>query len=340
MSRIRFGVWAMVALFFVPLGGAQSYTVADLGTLANGATSGANAINNRGMVVGSADSGGGILHAYVWTAVAGMQDIGTLPGDNESFAYAVNDSGAVVGESESFTFGTHAFLWTQAGGMRDLGNLGGDYGARAYGINNSGQVIGFSYIAGNAENHAFLWTYATGMQDLGTLGGKDSFAYAINDSGEVTGYSLVPGVGYIEHAFVWTQAGGMQDLGTPKGETFSIGYGISPSGRIVGYSGAGTNSTGFSWTQGQGIRSLSTGQDSSASGINASNQIIGTFYFNYLPTAFVWSPSGHLQNLNDLIPPSSGWVLINATGINQRGQIVVGGTLNGAYRGALLTPMN
>jgi hypothetical protein len=37
---------------------------------------------------------------------------------------------------------------------------------------------------------------------------------------------------------------------------------------------------------------------------------------------FIWS-NGTLQNLNNLIPPGSGFTLDNATGINDKGQIVV-----------------
>jgi len=33
MIRIRFGVWAAMALMLVPLAGAQSYTITDLGVL-------------------------------------------------------------------------------------------------------------------------------------------------------------------------------------------------------------------------------------------------------------------------------------------------------------------
>ncbi len=45
-----------------------------------------------------------------------------------------------------------------------------------------------------------------------------------------------------------------------------------------------------------------------------------------------------MKDLNKQIPPGSGWVLIQAFGINNSGQIVGTGTIHGAEHGFLLTP--
>jgi hypothetical protein len=45
---------------------------------------------------------------------------------------------------------------------------------------------------------------------------------------------------------------------------------------------------------------------------------------------------GQMKDLNNLVPKSSGWVLDDATGINDAGQIVGSGTLNGQTRAFLL----
>jgi hypothetical protein len=45
-----------------------------------------------------------------------------------------------------------------------------------------------------------------------------------------------------------------------------------------------------------------------------------------------------LQDLNNLIPAGSGWVLNHASAINKSGQIAGFGTINGANHGFLLTP--
>jgi probable HAF family extracellular repeat protein len=53
--------------------------------------------------------------------------------------------------------------------------------------------------------------------------------------------------------------------------------------------------------------------------------------------AFLWN-DGVMSDLNDLIPPDSGWVLFSAAAINDVGQIVGWGLYNGAGRAFLLMP--
>jgi hypothetical protein len=45
-----------------------------------------------------------------------------------------------------------------------------------------------------------------------------------------------------------------------------------------------------------------------------------------------------MKDLNKLIPSGSGWVLEQAFAINNAGQIVGTGTINGKEHGFLLTP--
>ncbi len=46
-----------------------------------------------------------------------------------------------------------------------------------------------------------------------------------------------------------------------------------------------------------------------------------------------------MADLNTLIPRDSGWVLLSANDINNRGQIVGYGRRNGQKRAFLLTPL-
>jgi probable HAF family extracellular repeat protein len=337
MSRIRIGVWTAMVLILVPLAGAQSYTVTDLGVLPGATSSNAAAINDRGDVVGNSND-----HAFLWTPNGGMQDLGTLPGDIASYGYAINDSGTVVGVSQGEA-GNHAFLWTQAGGMKNLGNLGGHNWAGATGINSSGAVVGYSHLADNITTRAFLWTQAAGMQDLGTLAGfAQSAANAINNAGQVAGTSISAQPPYVYRAFFWTANAGMQAIGTLGKDQDSYALAISGSGRVVGDSGTlddGTSSA-FGWTQSHGIQSLDAGNQSVAVGINALSEIVGGCNFGNVSSAFVWTPTKHLQNLNDLIPANSGWVLREAIAINQSGQIAAYGSIGDEYHAALLTPTN
>ncbi len=73
------------------------YNVTDLGTL-GGETSGANAINNKGQVVGRADTRDGGYRAFLWQVGSGMQDIDLGSGARGSMAVAINNAGQVVGQ--------------------------------------------------------------------------------------------------------------------------------------------------------------------------------------------------------------------------------------------------
>ena len=53
--------------------------------------------------------------------------------------------------------------------------------------------------------------------------------------------------------------------------------------------------------------------------------------------AFIWSGTT-MEDLNNTIPVDSGWVLNEATGVNEAGVVVGNGTLNGQTRAFRLTP--
>lgn len=140
----------------------------------------ANAVNDRGEVVGSAAGNIG----FFWSPAGGMEDVGNL-GGAEATANALNNSSQVVGLSRTLT-NNRAFLWKSPGPMQNLGSLGG-FTSMAFDINDLGQVVGWSHTATN-QQRAFLWTAAGGMQDLGTLG-VASTAVSINNAGQIVGYS-------------------------------------------------------------------------------------------------------------------------------------------------------
>ena len=83
----------------------------DLGTL-GGTTSSANAVNDRGRVVGVSslkhDAG---QHAFLWEN-GRMRDLGTLPGDTTSAATGIDSRDRVVGWSRDDRGNSHAVLWT------------------------------------------------------------------------------------------------------------------------------------------------------------------------------------------------------------------------------------
>jgi probable HAF family extracellular repeat protein len=222
----------------------QSGKVTDLGTL-GGPSSIALALNERGQIVGSADTktrdrnGVWIQHAFLWQS-GKMSDLGTLGGAYAASCGAVdvNEHRQVVGACWSNTIsfgqcgnGQHAFLW-QNGKMRDLGTLGGKQPTSgAIAINDKGWIIGNS--PATCSGHPFLWRNGR-MIDLGALpGGHSAGAVAINERGQVIGNSATPGV---QHAFVW-QNGTMTDLGLlARNSSWSSATAINEHDQIVGNS--------------------------------------------------------------------------------------------------------
>lgn len=131
----------------------------DLGTLAGGTTSMANAINYSGVMAGQSNSGSSPnWHAVMWNAARKIRDLGTLPGGTYSVAFGINDSDEVVGYGNTSNNAPHAFLWTQAAGMRDLNSLipanSGWVLINANAINRLGQITGYGTFKG--YNHGFL----------------------------------------------------------------------------------------------------------------------------------------------------------------------------------------
>jgi probable HAF family extracellular repeat protein len=345
MGKIGVALLAVIVLMLVPVAGAQSYTITDIGEIGRSDSEPRGAVNDHGAIAGSFINGNDLEQAFLWTDKTGVRDLGFLPGFDQSATTGINNAGHVVGYSSSSTTGlAHAFLWTQAGGMQDLGVLPGGNASYAYGVNESDQVVGYSYIDTLGESsHAFLWTQSGGMQDIGTLGGLSSGAAAISESGIVVGSSYLSGNVGPSHAFAWAKAGGMEDLGVLGEGTYSGASAINASGEIVGYSAftaTGSEIRPIYWTQATGMRPLDN-VDSNAISVNDSGAVVGSASGRgRLSTSFLWTQANQYQDLNTLIPPNSGWNIQIAWGINRTGQIMATGTFADRTHAALLTPAN
>jgi probable HAF family extracellular repeat protein len=134
----------------------------------------------------------------------------------------------------------------------------------------------------------------------------------------------------------------LTDLGAlPGGSDSSQATGINDSGQVVGVDFAATGARAVLWDSGTltDLGDLPGGGDMSrATGINDSGQVVGVSSATGGDRAFLWDSTTGMQNLNDLIDPTIGWVLQDARGINASGQIVGFGNNGSATRGFLLTP--
>jgi probable HAF family extracellular repeat protein len=323
----------------------------NLGTLAGGTFSHASAINDLGVVAGTADGPGTVVsrwpdsepnkqcsdltQPFVWTRRNGMQGLGTVAFAGGSFwelfwciapfyATGVNELGDVVGYAPDIgTSYQWGFLETRSHGMTLLID---SYQTAANGINNRRQVVGQTAASNFLidVSHAAMWQNGV-MTDLGTLDGPDpsgfycSGANDVNDFGQVVGWS------------------------STTAEYFPCGFLIHSQG----------TAHAILWTPDAGMRDLSTllGDISSvATKANLLGQVIGSSgntitsqndqpgQIRVIGRPFIWSQRSGMRDLNALIPANSGWVLDSAVDINLWGQIVGSGTRNRQPHGFLLTP--
>jgi probable HAF family extracellular repeat protein len=189
-------------------------------------------------------------------------------------------------------------------------------------------------LTANNQGHAF--TTRDGQATiLGTpQGSLWSSAYAINNSGEAAGYAMV-GSGF--EAMAWSPQGNPTMLGGLGGNN-SYAMGLNDAGEVVGHAQVSSGYMhAFLWN-GLAMQDLGTlgGSSSYAYGINDDGQAVGySTLSDGANHAFLYS-NGVLLDLNSLIGAGSGWTLDAAFAVNNAGQIVGTGQLNGIEHAFLL----
>jgi probable HAF family extracellular repeat protein len=328
----------------------------DLGTLPGGTFSRATAINDLGTVTGTAD-GIGTVHSrldpsqsilecsnltqpFIWTPNTGMQGLGTVGVrwweevwcDMSFYATDINALSEVVGYSRSYASYQFAFLWSTSAGMNLFG--GSWPGTGAAGINNSSVVVGQDNnwaLFNGVDGFDRAASYKNGVSTyLPLLSAPDldpscnNGAAGINDLGQIVGWSTPFGwkhaVGCFtpenpSHAVLWSQNGDIRDLGPLPGDSQSAASRINFFGQVIGASGKN-----FLWD---------------------------TSWYTWWPNLafaiggrpFIWSEQSGMMDLNTLIDPGLRWKLTSATGINDWGQVIGEGIVDGQPHGFLLTPI-
>jgi probable HAF family extracellular repeat protein len=336
-SFSRFG-FVVLLMFGASLCSAQTYTVTNLGTLSGDNYSVARGINATGEVAGAVGSDRNNTSDVSLYSAGAWTSLGTL-GGTSGIGNAINASGQVAGYSTNAAKTYRAFI-SSGDTLIDIGDLGGG-SAVAYGINNSGQVVG-SAVTTSGSNHPFLYSNGI-MTDLGTLGSPNGNAWwnsakGVNSAGVVIGTSYDAQGNFF--AFTWRN-GVMTKMGT-LGGSWSEGFAINNKGQTtgIGYTKNNLTAHAFLGSGGKMTDLGALGNTLNASwglSINNSGVIVGYSDFQSTYHAFIYS-GGKMRDLNGLIPAGSGWVLEQAFGINDAGQIVGTGTIGGAERAFLLTP--
>ncbi|WP_295625107.1 hypothetical protein [uncultured Nitrosomonas sp.] len=243
----------------------------------------ASGINNRLKIVGSTNTDTG-MHAFRLGQNGEPVLLEMLPGDTGSAALAISGSGKVAGWSSGPT-GVRAVIWSPAGEILALPALSISKSCRGLAINDNGDVAGVCDI--DSGPRAVLWSGGSDKTalDLGTLPGDHwSEVLSINNKGDVVGTS-----GDEEsnryHAVLWPNGSAIKDLGTLPNQTSSKALAINNKGTVVGVSSY--NSEGHTSEE----------------------------------RAFVWTNQRGMQDLNDLLLLSSGFVLSHAIAISSHGII-------------------
>ena len=314
----------------------SEYTIRDLGDLGGG-FSWALDISNTGYIVGASTKIDNSSHAVVWYR-GKMLDI--TPNEEFNLFYpadasGVNDLGQVVGTYN----GGVPFFW-ENGVLHDLNELtrGGFPNPTAVGprkINNQSQIAGY-YVTKHNELHAFLWESGR-LHDLKPLDGGTSDAMDLNDNGIVVGRSSTASG---QHAVAWRN-GQVRDLDFPGDQCQALAINIW--NQVVGELSVEISISAYLWDRGK-VTALGSfgGQNTHAFEINSLGDIVGS---SDLPGmvgnshAFLWK-NGSMKDLNDLIPPASGWTLNSAIAINDFGMIVgTGVNPQGKSHAFLLKPL-
>jgi probable HAF family extracellular repeat protein len=351
-------VLLFVSSLNIPVSFSQGYEVIVIEPPAECENSMAYGINNAGYVVGRFYNctPEPALRAFIWDSINGATVLPTLSGN--SSAWAVNEYGLVSGYSYNVDAYKRAVWWDSINtAITDIGALTNETTgisgneSSAYGINNLGLVIGLADIPNDAGDftpfHAFLYDTVTGIQDLGTFTtlypewqNGYSIAYGINDNSEVVGIANDAGTSWFFLPFIYDATNGMQELMRDTNYLDGEWYGIviNDYGLIGGFVIVATNqSLPFYWENKSSapIQVLMPAgfPYGEIYGINSFGDIVGIMWDsdqeNATEHAFIFDTQNGIQDLNDFIDPTSGWVLTFARDINDNGSIVGTGNLNG-----------
>lgn len=319
----------------------------DLGVLGNN-VSYARGINSAGKIagfspvnVGTTDAPSYVSRGYIYEAgqlhdIGLPTNLGTPHSSSTLTARAINNNDKIVGGATIGILGTDGttLTYTAEGFIYDRNTQTfsiipqfseEDTGAiEANAINDNNVTVGTASKKLNDSDfasRAFRYDPATNtMLDLGSFNDTASFAYGINNAGKVVGSSYtgdidIGGSSYLSQAFLYdpTQGSNLIHLGyLSERRRFSNATAINDRDQIVG------NST-YSVTV-------------DTSGVLAA--------VNHAILSQIVSGTRQLLDLNTLLSceDQSKWILSEANAINNNGQIVGVGSINGEAHAFLLTP--
>lgn len=297
------------------------------------------------------------------TARYDVIDLGALPGDVVATPYAISTDGRIGGLSTSASGDLHGFFW-QNGSMFGLAPREGDKWSWVKAVNAQGSAVGISLP--DASN-AFPVLWQNGMvTQLGTTAGQatalnDSGDYIVNQSiyrkGTLTAFSgFTPSTeagalngsgqvaGYVDaNAAIWLD-GSITTVGVLPGYDYARGLLVSEGGALVGTAANASDNlpVGFLYKNGSFTKIAPLAGDDIVlpHGVNDSGIVVGSSSKGFVTVRAFLFQNGITQPLDSLIGTTSeGWQILQANGINDKGQIIgVAIDKNSVNHGVLLQP--
>ena len=306
------------------------YMVVDLGSLGNGSSSVATALNSSGVAVGWSVTTSQSIQAFR-SSGGGGGAAQALTSPSPARAQGINDAGQIVGARYDAYGNAEAVRWSVDG--LTISALGGGANSYAMAINGSGAVVGA------ANGRAVRFT-ESGPVNI-AVGGTWSSANAVNAWGAVAG-TTQSRYGQFQAFTAGPEASGAATLIGSLGGGASYGHAINSTGLVAGGS---TTARGylraFLYARGklQDLGVLSGGKNSSAYGVNDAGQVVGYSQDAVGDSRAFLFENGQMKDLNQLIAADIGWRLSEASAINNNGQIVGYGIKNGVQHAFRLDPI-
>ena len=285
-------------------------------------------VNDQGRAVGfmtvTIDLPGGSLstqyRGYSWSVVGGP----VVDFDAASFT-DINNHNDMLGQG---------FIRIADGSTIGIPPVDGDRFVHTNAINDNLTVGGASVLSSSSgcsfARNGMYWTPATGPVLLTAFIGSAELVSAINQQDQAVGHWSLSGACTDNKGFFY-------DI--PNAEHIDLNFllngdsgnseplDINEQGVVVGDGWNGTQWRAWSWQRDTGFTFLEGLHPSHLDrakprSVNNDGAIVGQAYDGAAWTAAIWTPDGHATNLNDLVPSSEGFILDNATAINNRGDIV------------------